>query len=150
MAKGLGRSIIKVKKDKLLIIPWAIIGINLVLFLIFMSFLWCSFEYPYVESWGLLLQTLLYCNLPALLATGYILLYTALRRRLKKWMKISLTASVTILILFVSLASLYLMLLMAKASPVASKTENINNYLKIDRECSTPSFCTREKVSKGR
>jgi hypothetical protein len=122
------------KKDKVLIIPWAIIGINLVLFVIFMSFLWCSFEYPYVESWGLLLQTLLYSTLPALLAAGYILLYRALRKRLKKWMKIVLTGAVTILILFVSLASLHFMLLMASASPIASKTENSNNYLKLDRE----------------
>ena len=121
------------KKDKLLVIPWTIVTLNLFLFVGYSTLIWFSFDYPYVEDWGLLLQLLLYCNIPALLAAGYIPLYIFFRRWLKKWMRVTLTCAISALIIFVSLSSFRLLFLMSLTPPFASKTENIDNYLKLDR-----------------
>ena len=120
------------EKDKLLIILWAIIGTNLVLFFAFAGLLCFSFEYAYIESWRLLFQLFLYCNIPTALATVYMLLYMAWIRRLKRWIKIISVISLMILIVFSSLFSFRSMLFMPFVSPFASKTENIDNYLKFD------------------
>lgn len=122
-----------IKKNKLLIIPIIIIGINLVLFIGVSSLLFCSFKYPYVADWGFLFQMSLYCNIPVLLSIMYIVMYLLIKKWLKKRMKIALTIIITILIMILFFSfSLKNILLMGFASPFGSQTTNINNYLKLD------------------
>lgn len=122
-----------IKKDKLLLIPLIIIAINLLLFFSILGLLFFSFKYPYVENFEALLKIFLYSNIPACLAIVYIPVYLILRRWLKKWMKITLTVIITILIFFTFQFSLRFMLIMGTASPFASQTNDVNNYLKVDR-----------------
>ena len=123
---------VKIVKYKL---PLRIIsGISIVLHYGLMLLMSLYYKYPYVERWNCLLIFFFLGIIPAALPLAFTRLFGLIHRKLSSWKRvITLTASTVVIATISLFLSLLLMLMFLFSDTFGSRTENVSDYLVLDK-----------------